>query len=179
MWDLDHKGGWTLKNWCFWTMVLEKTLESPIDCKRSHQWILKEISLELSLEGLMLKLKLQCFGHLIWRADSLEKTLMLGKIEDKRRRVKQRMRWLDSILDSMHMSLSKLWKVLKDREAWHTAVDAVEKSWIQLINWTTMWHIYCGFPRHPNPQIYSSWLSFYVAQKDTGKTVHPNSDTRR
>ena len=79
----------------------------------------------------------------------------------------------------MHMSLSKLWKVLKDREAWHTAVDGVEKSWIQLINWTPMWHIYCGFPRHLNPQIYSSWLSFYVAQKDTGKTVHPNSDTRR
>ena len=88
----------------------------------------------------------------------------------RQRRVQQRMKLLDSIPDSMHMSLSKLWKVGKDREAWHAAVDRVEKSWIQLINRTTMWHIYCGFPRHLNPQIYSSWLSFYVAQKDTGNS---------
>ena len=89
-------------------MVLEKTLESPLDCKEIHQSILKEISPGCSLEGLMLKLKLQYFGHLMWRADSFEKTLMLGKIEGRRRRGQQRMRWLDGITDSMGMSLSKL-----------------------------------------------------------------------
>ena len=88
---------WVLKNWCFWTVVLEKTLESPLDCKEINKSILKEISSEYSLEGLMLKLKLQCFGHLMQRTDSLEKTLMLGKIEGRRRRGRQRMRWLDGI----------------------------------------------------------------------------------
>ena len=92
MWELDNKKGWALKNWCFWTVVLEKTLESPLDCKESNQSILKEISPEYSLEGLMLKLKLEYFGYLMQRADSLEKTLMLGKIEDRRRRGWQRMR---------------------------------------------------------------------------------------
>ena len=85
MWELDYKESWVPKNWCFWTVLLEKTLESPLDCKKSKQSILKEISLEYSLEGLMLKLKLQYFGHLMQRADSLEKTLMLGKIEGRRR----------------------------------------------------------------------------------------------
>ena len=88
---------WVLKNWCFWTVVLEKTLESPLDCKEINKSILKEISSEYSLEGLMLKLKLQCFGRLMQRTDSLEKTLMLGKIEGRRRRGRQRMRWLDGI----------------------------------------------------------------------------------
>ena len=97
MWELDYKESWVLKNWCFWTVVLEKTLESPLDCRRSNQSILKKISPEYSLEGLMLKLKLQYFGHLMGRADSLEKTLMLGKIEGRRRRGWQRMRWLDGI----------------------------------------------------------------------------------
>ena len=103
MWELDHKEGWALKNWCFQTMVLEKTLQSPL---RSNQSILKEISHECSLEELMLKLKLQYFGHLMWRANSLKKTLMLGKTEAKRTRRQPRMRWLAGIIDSMDMSLS-------------------------------------------------------------------------
>ena len=102
MWELDYKESWAPKNWCFWTVVLEKTLETPLDCKD----ILKEISPGCSLEGLMLKLKLQYFGYLMLRTKSLEKTLMLGKIEGRRRRGWQRMRWLDGITDSMDMSLS-------------------------------------------------------------------------
>ena len=96
VWDLDHEESWALKNWCFWTTVLKKTLESPLDCKKSNHSILKEISPECSLEGLILKLTLQYFGHLVWRTDSFEKTLMLGKIEARRRKGRQRMRWLDA-----------------------------------------------------------------------------------
>ena len=140
MWELDCKESWVPKNWCFWTVVLEKTLE------RSNQSILKELSPEYSLERLMLKLKLQYFGHLMGRTDSLKKTLMLGKIEG-RRRGQQRMRWLDGITDSMDMSLSKLQELVMDREAWRTAVHEVTKSQTRQLNWPEISHVTSTMPR--------------------------------
>ena len=181
MWELDHKESWVQKNWCFWTVVLEKTLESPLDCKEIQPVHPKGNLSEYSLEGLMLKLKLQYFGHLMQRTDSLEKTLMLGKIEGRRRKGQQRMRWLDAITDLTDMSVSELQELVVDREAWRATVHGVAKSPMRLSNWTETGRRYLQYiqQRIHLEYVKNSYISIKSSFKEWTKDLKWTSHKKR
>ena len=161
MWELGHKEGWALKDLCFWSMVLETTLKMPLDCKELKPVNSKGNQPWIFIEGLTLKVKLQYFGHVMGRADSLEKTLMLGKIEDGRERGQQRMRWLGGITRLINMSLSKFQKMVQDKEAWHAAAHGVTKSRTQLSGWTTTTNFILFLACLPKAGDYQKFLLIY------------------
>ena len=169
MWKLDHKEGWALKIWCFKLLCWRRLLRVRCTARRSNQLIPKKISPEYSLEGLMLNLKLQYFGYLMWRTDSLEKFLMLGETEGRRRRGQQ--------TNSMDMSLSKLHEIVKGRKVWRAAVHEVTKSWTWLSNWTTA----TSFPRSlrlPNKLLQAlDWGIFLGAHPMLTCCHPPSADT--
>ena len=181
MWELDYKKSQTQKNWCFWTVVLEKILESPLDCKEiqpvkskgnhslGFHWKDSSICTSWGSSVCIImthQLKLQYFGYLMWRTDSLEKTVMLGKIEGRRRRGRQRMRWLDSVTDLMDTSLSKLQKLVMDRGSWWATVHGVAKSRTRLSDWTELisrWQEwFCPNQEFIFISLYSTFQNFWI-----------------